>query len=226
MSGFHWQFGVVQGSVSAASPVVTMATQATGGANNALLMAIPNYAIQDWDWLIGDTINSSSYGTATSPTRTTQTISIPAGVLDFSYAQAPVGSFTFIIGGYMRHNGSTLASAAEWVPPSSTVASSFATGCSAIFVEVSNNFANNQSAISFSASNIGNSNSYGVYENGATNVSGTGYYRCDLLLGGGRGSVTFPVAGDIFTLRWTLTGLSLDGTAVANVVHDLSIQWV
>ena len=88
MGGFHWQFGVIQGSVSTTvSPAVTMATQATGGVNNALLMAIPNHAIWDWDFSTTDTLNSSSYNTATSPTRTTQTIGIPAGLLDFAYAQ-------------------------------------------------------------------------------------------------------------------------------------------
>ena len=85
------------------TPTVSVATSATGNFDNAIKLAFINNASNDFSYSGGVKDGSNSvFGTASSPTRTTQTI--PMSVSDYvnGYNNNQSGGANILIGGYIR----------------------------------------------------------------------------------------------------------------------------
>jgi hypothetical protein len=201
------------------SPAITLATTSTGGYNNAVKFAFLNATAVNYDYsghIQDGTSYSFTLGTATSPTRTTQSFSIPASVIASAYSTAGQSQVYIIVGGYIRHNGSSISSP-EWTLDSSAIISQSMSNSSSIVV--GNQFTGNelaQDALLFAVG--GGSTDYGIYKSSG---SGSGAHMLVLLFGSGRGAI-LPASGDTFTIRMGATA-TVDGSSVS-CTHDITVN--
>ena len=201
---------------------VSVATSATGNFDNAVELVFVNAALGPTDpnnfsgGILGGA--HSTFGTASSPTRTTQTISFPVATYHNSGTLNGQGQAPILIGGYIRSNNFTTANKQAWAVAANTIQSqSFATGASVIATESDATRTNIRD-------NTFTTHSAGIYNAAGHSTAGTGFYGITIQHAVGRGAATFPQAGDSFTFRLEVSDQS--ASASFNAVHDVTVNFV
>jgi len=207
---------------------VSVATSASGNYDNAVEVYIlnnaavvaggnpPQHSSNFTNGILGGA--QSSFGTATSPTRTTQTITASAADYLASWNANGSGNGVLFIGGYIRSNNFTTANKAQWVIGSGTILSqSFSTGVS---VSSSNTPANRVQI----RDNTFGSSTYGVYNQPSHGGVSSVLDGIRINHAGGRGANTLPQAGDSFTFRLSVSDEDGGGT-VYTAIHDVTINF-
>lgn len=210
------------------TPSVSVATSASGNYDNAVEIIIvngqavsngnsPQHSSNFSNGILGGA--QSTFGTATSPTRTTQTITASAADYFSSWSAAGTGNGPIHIGGYLRSNNFTSANKEGWAIGSTTILSqSFSTGVS---VSVNETY-NNRTQI--------RDNTFGTNITGLSHFSnhsfsiGSGFYGMTIQHAGGRGASTLPQAGDSLTFRLSVNDEDSGGTPYT-AIHDVTINW-
>lgn len=203
-------------SSGGASPAITLATKSNGGNNNAVKFALFDGNANNYNYS-GGVLEGGTLGTATSPTRTTQTISIAASTITSAASASGKAAVEIIVGGYIRHNGSSISSP-QWTLDSSAIISQSISNSGVVGVLGqlgNNNIASNVDATTF---DTGGGTDLGIYD---ISSSGSGPHMLALAFGSGRGNI-FPASGDTFTIRMGATA-TVDGTSVS-AVHDIIIN--
>ena len=202
---------------------VSVATSASGNYDNMVEILLENGALapQDVNNYSGGILgfSQSVLGTATSPTRTTQTISVSAATyLNSHNANGNSGSNVHI-GGYIRSNNFTTANKQEWTVASNTIQSqSFATGVTVVALDTDN------SRKGIRDNTFGSSN-FGIY-NQQQHHSGTfGFHGIQILHAAGRGAATLPQVGDTFTFRIEVSDMDASATTYG-AVHEVIVNFV
>tara|TARA_R100000329_G_scaffold111376_1_gene91525 strand:+ start:382 stop:1119 length:738 start_codon:yes stop_codon:yes gene_type:complete len=245
MSGIHWQFGVVQNQATSSSGgggggtiPFTIAVDASSGANNAMTGALHNPSqsnpngnigvyIDFADGTSGTSAGQSTYGTASSPTRTTQTAHVRTSEVAASYNNTPQFSFFFFFGGYIRQGNMGTLSNIHWQIPSS-VTTSLSNGTSVFqSAEVSDVNEHNQNNILVDGPSTNSTNfnfiPQGIY--GSMNKSiGSAFYTYNLTWGGGRGTPTFPAVNDTISFIFEVDA-DISGTT-HTVMHEFIIKFI
>ena len=198
---------------------VSVATSASGNYNNAVEVLFTNaaHAPQSPNNFSGGILGGaqSTFGTASNPTRTTQTISAPASTYLSSWQANGQGNSQVMIGGYIRSNNFTTANKEVWIVGANTILSqSFATG-----VSVSVTSANN-SREQIRDNTFANS-TYGIY--GGNHGGSASYHGIRIQHAAGRGANTLPQAGDSFTFR--LEVQDQDQSNLYTAIHDVTINF-
>jgi len=230
MSGIHWQFGVVSnqatsggGGGGGVTPAITIATSATGNFNNAVKLAVFNINTAAYDGTSTGIFDgsTSTFGTASSPTRTTQNQNISATDLRDNAYFAGTGNLQaadafFVVGCYIRHNGTTASNFQIRVNAvSNGLVSSSVSNSQVVMQQNVLTYANQQDTTTFATGFNSQSGMYNLY---SFPPSGSHYYA-NLQLQGKSGAV--PQAGDTFTIRIDASA-TVDGTA-CTATHDLTI---
>jgi hypothetical protein len=206
---------------------VSVATSASGNYDNAVEIILVNgQAVSNGqnpqassnfsNGILGGA--QSTFGTASSPTRTTQTITASAADYLSSWNAAGTGNGDIHIGGYLRSNNFTTANKEGWSIASTAILSqSFSTGVS---VTVSETYSNRTQI---------RDNTFGTHTTGLSHFSnhgfssGSGFYGMTIQHASGRGAATLPQAGDTLTFRLSVTDQDLSTTYTA--IHDVTITW-
>jgi len=205
------------------TPAITIATTSTGNYNNAVKFGVFNVNTLAYDGTSTGIFDGSgsTYGTASSPTRTTQNQNISATDLrDNAYFNG-TGSLQstdaiFAIGCFIRHNGSSASNFQVRVNAvSNGLVSSSLTNAFAQMVQQPLTYANQQDSTTFATGFGVQSGFYDLFSFGGT----TSHYVCNIRLSGKGGAV--PQAGDTFTIRIDASA-TVDGTA-CTATHDLTI---
>jgi hypothetical protein len=218
------QQGAAAGGGGVAS--VSVATSATGNYDNAVEVIFVNTSAvvagqnpQNSTNFSGGILGGaqSTFGTATSPTRTTQTITASAADYLSSWSANGTGNGTVKIGGYIRSNNFTSANKTKWLVATGTILSqSFSTGVSV-------------SALSAPANRDGirdntfGSSTFGIYNQMGHGAGSSVLFGIRIVHAGGRGATTLPQAGDSFTFR--LSAEDDDGSTTYTAIHDVTITW-
>ena len=205
------------GGSSPPSARLSIATSASGNFDNAVKIGIFNTASTSMDFSNGVKDGSNStFGTASNPTRTTQTI--PVSAADYFAAWNANGSGTghIMIGGYLRANGYTSANAQAWQVQSNTIQSQSFSTVTATVTETNNGRRNIRD-------NTNLATGFGIY-NSLNSATGSGYYRIILQHGAGRGASTLPQAGDSITFRVSASDSDTGGN-VYFAIHDVTINF-
>ena len=213
----------------------TIATSVSGNYNNAMTGGIanlnqtnpnPNLHGQYAATIDGST---STYGTASSPTRTTQTTDVEISDIQDSYNAAGQFEFPIFIGGYVRQGDMGAVSNIHWKPD--TFGASLSNGVSLATVEVSDSrehtVDNTHSGTNQALIVSGTFARQGLYSSQVATISQPNpltFGLAKLRFGGGRGSVTFPADGDTITIRVTLEADA--GGSTHTRVHDFTIKFV
>ena len=209
---------------AAAGPAsVTVATTSSGNYDNAVELVFVNAAYPPTDpqnfsgGILGGA--QSTFGTATSPTRTTQTITTPAATYLTSWNANGQGNAPVLIGGYIRNNNFTSANKYGWDVASGTIlAQSFATGVSVAVTETNKN--RNQ----IQDNTFATGSTTGIYAgNSHSSQNGSGFYGITIQHASGRGAATLPQAGDTFTFRLSVT--DQDTSTVYTAIHDVTVNF-
>lgn len=205
------------------SASVSVATTSSGNYDNAVKVGIWNSAGQDFSYSNGiEDGSNSTFGTASSPTRTTQSFDIAASDYLSAYNSNGTGFSQVIIGGYIRNNGFTSNNKYNWdVDSAAIVSSDMSNGGSS--VSAFETKAGSQSTQDNTSMPTGVTLPKGIYSSlGA--FSGTGYYMVGITHGSGRGSATLPAAGDFITIRLTVSDEDSGGTTYS-AIHDVTINF-
>lgn len=207
----------------AASPAsVSVATSASGNYDNAVEIVFVNgaHSATNANNFSGGILGGaqSSFGTATSPTRTTQTITASVASYHTSNNNNGQSDAPVLIGGFIRNNNFTSANKYGWDVASGTIlAQSFATGVSVSVREV----AKNRNAIQ---DNTFGTNVNGIYNGQGHNTSsGSGFYGIIINHAAGRGASTLPQPGDSFSFRLTVT--DQDQSTQYTAIHDVIVNF-
>ena len=252
MTGIHWQFGVVENQAASGGgggtiPFIIGAKDSSGNTvNNCLNGGFVNDAATDgtgnadrgiWvDFINGDTGTNkqeSTFGTASSPTRTTQTAHVRTSQLAASYASTPRFAIPILVGGYVLQGDMGTVSNIHW--QTTSISSSLSNGTSIFTINnVSDAHEHNQNngieddfiILITNGSGYQNTGIYDDGTNGPFYQSGatTGYNVYSITWGGGRGSPTFPAANDTITLRITVDA-DVGGTTYSKI-HDFIIKFI
>lgn len=177
----------------------------------------------------GTAKGESTFGTASSPTRTTQTAHIRTSQVAGSYSNAPRPAFPIMVGGVITQGNMGSLSNIHW--QTTSVSSSLSNG---VFVatntvsDADEHNANNQIEDDF-VELVTNGSGYqngGIYDNSDpfTFSPNSGFLLTYLVWGGGRGTPTFPAANDTITLRITVDA-DISGTT-HSVIHDFIIKFI
>jgi len=221
-----------------ASNFIQIATSASGNYPNSSSGGAVKFGFYQGNTVIGGIFDGSSgLGTASSPTRTTQSVTLTTSTIQTAYSSSAFGGLNLIIGGYLRGwSDSTTAnnsgvSSIDWkVESGAIVSSSMSNGTSIIIGEThipsaSGEFGTYrdrtpiQDNTAMPSSSIDHAG--GIYSSTASGSSGL--YMAGLRLGGGRGGHTFPATNDTFTLRLSAEG-TIGGVA-QEVVHDIIVTF-
>ena len=169
-----------------------------------------------------DLASTLGYGTETSPERTTQHVPFSTAELQNSFNISGTADFEFLIGGYIRGwddastaNNAGVSSPAWTIDSAALISSSISNGCAL-------NLNNTNDSRRTTQDNRFSTNARGIYSAGTVS---TNLKKLVLGLGGGRGSFTFPAAGDTFTLRVKADG-TMSGVAQTQRIHDIKVTWV
>ena len=206
------------GGGGGASPAITLATTSSGNYNNAVKFGFLDGNAGNYNYSGGiEDGSNSTLGTASSPTRTTQTFSIAASTITSAYSSNAQASVAIVVGGYIRHNGSSISSP-QWTLDSSAIISQSISNSGSVSVlgQIGNN--NNASNVDTTTFDTGSGTDFGIYE---VSSSGSGPHVLQLQFGSGRGNI-FPASGDTFTIRMGATA-TVDGTSVSTV-HDIIVN--
>ena len=203
--------------------VNTAATDGTGNADRGIWV----------DFINGDTGTSageSNFGTASSPTRTTQTAHVRTSQLAASYNNTPQFAIPIFVGGYVSQGNMGTLSNIHW--QTTSVSSSLSNGTSVFTLQnVSDTHESNQNNgieddfIELVTNGSGYQNT-GIYDDGSNgpffNVGlTTGYNIHAITWGGGRGSPTFPAVND------TIITVDADvGGTTYSKIHDFIIKFI
>lgn len=205
------------------TPGVSVATSASGNYDNAIEIVLVNgaHGATNSNNFSGGILGGaqSTFGTATSPTRTTQAITASATAYLNSWNANGQGNAPVLIGGYIRSNNFTTSNKQVWEVASGTILSqSFSTGVS-VFVTETNNSRGNIRDNTFATGAT-----TGIYNaQGHGTQSGSGFYGITIAHAGGRGASTLPQVGDSFTFR--LSAEDDDGSTTYSAIHDVTITW-
>jgi len=199
---------------------VSVATTATGNYDNAVKIAIYNASNNSFNFSNGvEDGSGSTFGTASSPTRTTQTLSFAASDYLAGWNASGTGAGLIIIGGYIRNNNFTSANKYSWnIGSGAVISSSFSSGVTAIVYQVTGTRAIFQDNTGMVAA----SSAYGVYTN--FNSSSSGFYAVVLQHASGRGASTLPQTGDNITFRLSVEDQDGGGTTYT-AIHDVTINF-
>ena len=196
---------------------LSIAKSASGNFDNAVKIGIFNTASSAMDFSNGVKDGSNStFGTASSPTRTTQTIPVSAADYFAAWNANGSGSGHIMIGGYLRANGYTSANSQQWIMASNTIQSQSFSTVVAQAVETNNGRRNIRD-------NTNLNTGFGIY-NSLSSATGSGYYRIILQHGGGRGASTLPQAGDTITFRIFANDQDTGGN-LYSAIHDVTINF-
>ena len=208
------------------TPAITIATGATGNFNNAVKLAIFNINNADYTGTSTGIFDgsTSTFGTASSPTRTTQNQNISATDLrDNAYFDG-TGSLQstdalVCFGCFIRHNGSIASNFSVRVNASSGsvnkgLVSSSMTNSQIVMLNNVLTYANQQDTTTF---NTGFGVQSGMYD--AFGFTSNQHFLADIQLVGKSGGV--PQAGDNFTIRIDASA-TVDGVA-CTATHDITI---
>lgn len=193
------------------SASISLATSSSGNYNNALIVGL--YAGGQYDALFENGGNST-FSTGTTPTRTIQDVDVTIENLINLNDGDGTTMFFVVIGGYVRHTGSSISSI-HWQTGSGAQSSSLSNGVSIISLEVEDNREHTQDNTA-----LDGSFPEGIYHS-QTASSGSGFYMHAIQLGSGP---AFPDAGDSVTFRTTVSA-SVDGTSVS-AIHDIVLNFV
>ena len=214
----------------------TIAVDASSGANNAMTGGLhnPNVVVGSnygeyidfADGTSGTSAGQSTYGTASSPTRTTQTAHVRASEVSASYSTAPVFQAFLFLGGYVRQGNMGAISNIHWqIAP--TIASSLSNGTfMSNGVEVSDANEHNQNNILVAGPSMNSSFNFipqGIYSS-MFNSIGSNFRVFGLRWGGGRGTPTFPAVNDTITLQIAVSA-DVGGTTFTKL-HDFIIKFI
>ena len=180
--------------------------------------------IDNYSEILGSDFSATlGYGTATSPTRTTQHVAFSTYDIQQSQIANGTSSFDFYIGGYIRGwtnastaNNAGVSSPAWTIDSAALISSSISNSCSVTL----NNALDGRRTIQ---DNRFSTNARGIYTTSGS--TSTNIKQSFLNLGGGRGSFTFPAIGDTFTLRVKADG-TINGAAQTQRIHDIKVTWV
>lgn len=213
----------------------TIAVDASSGANNAMTGGLhnPNVTIGNnmgayidfADGTSGTSAGQSTYGTASSPTRTTQTAHVRTSEVSASYSTAPMFQAFLFVGGYVRQGNMGAISNIHWQIASS-MTSSLSNGT---FLgppnEVSDVNEHNQNNVLVAGHSAVNFNfiPQGIYGNMNKSI-GSNFRVFVLRWGGGRGSPTFPAVNDTMTLQITVDA-DVGGVTYTKI-HDFIIKFI
>jgi len=195
------------------SAAITLATTSSGNYNNAVKFAFFDANANNYDYSGGiEDGSNSTLGTASGPTRTTQTIDIRAASISSAFSANAQSFVRIIVGGYIRHTGSSISSP-QWVLDSSAIISqSLSNGAS---VGVFGQAGSTGNSSSVDATTFSNANQ-GIYD-----FSGSGSGPHLLVLGFGSGT-GLPAASDSFTIRMGASA-TVDGSSVS-AIHDIIVN--
>jgi len=205
---------------------VSMATSATGNYDNAVEVILVNgqavsqgqnpHASNNFsNGILGGA--QSTFGTATSPTRTTQTISTSAADYLSSWNAYGTGNSPVKIGGYIRSNNFTSANKEAWHVLTGTILSqSFSTG---VTIGTTTTPANRVQI----RDNTFGSSTYGIYNQLGHGGASSVLTGITIIHASGRGAATLPQAGDSFTFRLGVEDQDLSTTYTA--LHDVTINF-
>lgn len=205
---------------AAASPAsVSMATTSSGNFDNAIKLGIRNNQTNAMSFSGGVTDGSAdSFGTATSPARTTQAITLQASDYLNSWNANGTGEGDVVIGGYIRHNNYSSPNKDGWTMDANTIQSqSFATGVQVTVAQTNNTLYQQQDNTTISTGGP-----YGIYID-LGNSSNSGFYRIIIQHASGRGAATLPQPGDNFTFR--LSVFDVNGSTQLTATHDVTVTW-
>ena len=198
---------------------VSMATTSSGNFDNAIKLGIRNNQTNAMSFSGGVTDGSAdSFGTATSPARTTQAITLQASDYLNSWNANGTGNGDVVIGGYIRHNNYSSPNKDGWAMDANTIQSqSFATGVQVTVAQTNNAFYQLQDNTTISTGGP-----YGIYSNLGSS-SNSGFYRIIIQHASGRGAATLPQPGDNFTFR--LSVFDVNGSTPLTAIHDVTVTW-
>jgi len=210
------------------TPAITIATAATGNFNNAVKFGVYNENTLAFDGTSTGIFDgsTSTFGTASSPTRTTQNQNISATDLEANAYFNGTSSLQstearFAIGCVIRHNGSSISNPEVRVNASSGsvnkgLVSSSVSNSIVIMVQ---NVITNANQVDSTTFNTGLSATvHGMFNFRA--IGGTANHYIPKLELVGKGGNT-PQAGDTFTIRIDASA-TVDGVA-CTATHDLTI---
>lgn len=238
MINTYTQFPASGGGGGSSVPF-TIAVDASSGANNAMTGALhhPNRTaggllrgvyIDFADGTSGTGAGQSSYGTASNPTRTTQTAHVRTSEVQGSYNIQGTFEMMFYFGGYIRQGNLGSLSNIHWQTPSSVTAS-LSNG-----VTVSNNgevsdtneHNQNNTLVDGHSTDANLNPSFvpqGIYADLNKSI-GSSFFFYSLRWGGGRGSPTFPAAND--TISFTFRVDADAGGSTHTVVHEFIMKFI
>ena len=205
------------------TPAITIATAATGNFNNAVKFGVFNEHTLAYDGTSTGIFDgsTSTFGTASSPTRTTQNQNISATDLRDNAYYNGTGLLagtqtTFAIGCVIRHNGLSISNPQVRVNAvSNGLVSSSVSNSQVVMVQ---NVLTNANQVDSTTFNTGlSSTAHGMFNLLATGSAN--HYFPKLELVGKSGGV--PQAGDNFTIRIDASA-TVDGVA-CTATHDLTI---
>ena len=201
---------------------VSVATSASGNYDNMVELVFENGALapQDANNFSGGILgfSQSVLGTATSPTRTTQTISASATTYLNSHNANGQGNSNVLIGGYIRSNNFTTANKQAWKVASNTIQSqSFATGVVVSAVDTDKTRHNIRD-------NTFGSSTFGIYNQQGHSGGTLGYHGINIQHAAGRGAATLPQPGDTFTFRIEVEDQDLSTTYTA--IHEVTVNFI
>jgi len=219
----------------------TIAVDASSGANNAMTGALHHFNrtaggggalrgiyIDFADGTSGTNGGQSSYGTASSPTRTTQTAHVRTSEVQGSYNIQATFEMVFFFGGYVRQGNLGSLSNIHWQTPSS-VTTSLSNGVTVQQTgELSDTNEHDQdnTLVDGHSVDINSNPSFvpqGIYAD-LNKSNGSGFYLYSLRWGGGRGSPTFPAAND--TISFTFTVDADAGGSTHTVIHEFIMKFI
>lgn len=211
------------GGGGGATKSVSVADSSSGNYDNAVKIGLFNFSSDTYGYsggILGGA--DSTLGTASSPTRTTQSIDIPVSDYVSEYNSNGSSGSMLIIGGYIRNNNFISAGNHRWEPLTLQSATMSNGGASISVLETKVGNQNNQDNTSMTT---GSSPDLGIYSSSATGSFGTSYYVILITHGSGRGSATLPAAGDNFTFRLTVSDRDDADNTLYSALHEVTINF-
>ena len=195
---------------------VSIATSSSGNFNNAVKVALTRDGVNfNYSNGVKDGSNSS-FGTASSPTRTTQTVQVSASHYTNNANSA---ASKILIAGFIRNNNFTSVGVPEWSV--ATVSSSLSNSCTLLSVATNGTRKNTRDNTALVANT-----SFGIYHRQNVDFGGSGLVMARIRHGSGRGATSHPASGDTVTLRITATDQDVADSTTYTAIHDLTIQFV
>ena len=197
---------------SGASVGISLATSASGNYDNSLIVALYDNS-RSYNALFENGSNSTT-GSATSPDRKVQAIDVRISDIEDVYDDDGTTVFFLVLGGYVRHTGSSISSI-HWQTGTGAQSSSLSNGVSIISLEVEDDREHTQDNTAFDGSFP-----EGIYHS-QNFSSGSGFYANAIQLGSGG---ALPTDGDSATFRITVDA-NVDGTTVSTIL-DVILNFV